>query len=168
MLLATWVDVTRLAGFESRCRVVRLREEGSKKETEGETQAEVLYQKFAWPQVEKVHTPMVGFELECSGPAVFDFLRLEAGVWRLFEADRKADIWVSVRPVVLDKFETPAGVHRQHFFEALPVHRHIKDGQLIDPASDRRCAFPDATAWRRSLNRQFEALIGRMLLGEDA
>ncbi|WP_374566542.1 AAA family ATPase [Ideonella sp.] len=172
MLLSAWTDVIKQAGFEQRCQVVSLREEGGRKETEGEAKSVPgPYQKSAWPRVEKVHPstegPMVGFEFECRGPAAYDFLRLEAGVWRLFEGDRKAEIWVAVRPVTLDKFDTPANVHRQHFFDALPVHRHIKGGQLIDPASDRRCEFPDARAWKRALDRQFEALIGRMLLGEE-
>lgn len=172
MLLSAWTDVIKQAGFEQRCQVVRLREEGGRKETEGETKSvHGPYQKSAWPRVEKVHPstegPVVGFEFDCRGPAAYDFLRLEAGVWRLFEGDRKAEIWVAVRSVTLDKFDTPANVHRQHFFDALPVHRHIKDGQLIDPASDRRCEFPDARAWKRALDRQFEALIGRMLLGEE-
>jgi predicted AAA+ superfamily ATPase len=168
MLLAAWVDVLQLAGVESRVQVVRLREEGGKKEAEAESKPQSPYVKFAWPQVEKLNTTLVGFEIECRGAAVYDFLRLEGGVWRLFEGDRKSDIWVSVRPSSLAQFQTPVGVHRQHFFDALPVHRQVKDGQLIDPDASWRCEFPDATAWRRALDRQFEALMGRMLLGEDA
>lgn len=182
MLLSAWVDVLHLAGFDTRCQVVRLRDESGEKEVEGQKaagqkaagqkaagqNAESPYRKFAWPQVEKIDTTLVGFEIECRGPAVFDFVRLEAGVWRWFEGDRKSDIFVSVRSVALDKFVSPANVHRQHFFDAMTVRRHIKEGQLIDLASDARCAFPDADAWKRSLDRQFEALMGRMLLGEDA
>lgn len=168
MLLAAWTDVLYLAGFETRVKVVRLRVEGGKKDGEENAGAEGPYVKFAWPQTEKIQTTIVGFEIECRGAAVYDFLRLEAGVWRQFEADRKSDIWVSVRPSSLDKFGTPENVHRQHFFDALPVHRHLKDGQLIDPKSDRRCEFPDAPAWKRALERQFEGLMGRMLIGEEA
>ena len=168
MLLAAWNDVMRLAGFETRVQAVRLREEGGRKEPESDDKPTSAYLKLAWPQVEKVDTPLVGFEIECRGAAVYDYLRLEAGVWRLFEGDRKSDIWVGVRPSPLGQVETPAGVHRQHFFDALPVHRQLKDGHLIDPHSDRRSAFPDATAWRHVLDQQFEALMGRMLLGEDA
>jgi predicted AAA+ superfamily ATPase len=168
MLLAAWVEVLQLAGFDSRVQVVRLREEGIKKEAEAENKQQSPYVKFAWPQVEKLNTTLVGFEIECRGTAVYDFLRLEGGAWRLFEGDRKSDIWVSVRPLPLGQFQTPVGVHRQHFFDALPVHRQIKDGQLIDPDTSWRCEFPDATAWRRALDRQFEALMGRMLLGDEA
>jgi hypothetical protein len=168
MLLAAWGDVLQLAGFEARVQVVRLREEGGKKEAETDNKPQSPYVKFAWPQVEKLNTTVVGFEIECRGAAVYDFLRLEGGVWRLFEGDRKSDIWVSVRPSSLAQFQTPVGVHRQHFFDALPVHRQVKDGQLIDPDASWRCEFPDATAWQRALDRQFEALMGRMLLGEDA
>jgi len=168
MLLTAWSDVLQVAGFEARVQVVRLREEGGKKETEAGDKPQSPYVKFAWPQIEKVNTPLVGFEIECRGAAVYDFLRLEGGVWRLFEGDRKSDIWIAVRPSSLGQFETPSGVHRQHFFDALPVHRQVKDGQLIDPGADWRCEFPDAAAWRRALDRQFEALMGRMLLGEDA
>jgi len=168
MLLAAWGDVLQLAGFEARVQAVRLREEGGRKEAEADDKPPSPYVKFAWPQVEKLDTPLVGFEIECRGAAVYDFLRLEGGVWRLFEGDRKSDIWVSVRPCTLGQFATPANVHRQHFFDALPVHRQVKDGQLIDPQAGWRCAFPDAGAWRVALDRQFEALMGRMLLGEEA
>lgn len=167
-LLQAWSNVLQLAGFETAVHVVRLREEGGKKEPGTDDKPASAYVKFAWPQVEKTATPLVGFEIECRGSAVHDFLRLEAGVWRLFEGDRKSDIWIAVRAVAQAQFETPAGVHRQHFFDALPVHRQVRDGQLIDVKTDARCAFPDADAWRRALDRQFEALMGRMLLGEDA
>jgi len=166
-LLEAWRNVVQLAGYETAVHVVRLREEGGKKDAEPDDKPASAYVKFAWPQVDRTATPLVGFEIECRGTAVYDFLRLEAGVWRLFEGDRKSDILVAVRCVAQAQFQTPAGVHRQHFFDALPVHRQVRDGQLIDPQADWRCAFPDADAWRRALERQFEALMGRMLLGED-
>ncbi|MEK8030520.1 AAA family ATPase [Ideonella sp. DXS29W] len=173
MLLEAWMALTRHAGLETRCRVVRLRQDPGQGHQAAAADAASdaapggPYVKFAWPQVEKAETTIVGYEFECRGPAVFDFLRQEAGVWRQFEGDRKSDIYVAIRPGGIDSFQTPGQVHRQHFFDALPVRRHLKDGHLVDVKTGLRCVFPDVHAWKRWLDVQFEALMGRMLIGDD-
>ena len=98
---------------------------------------------------------------------VFDYFRHEAGLWRIWEGDRKSDAWVAVRPCVLKEFQPPQNVHRQHFFDGLAVHRQLKGGQLSDLRATWRCSFPDEPSWQRLLDRHFEALMDRMLLGEE-
>lgn len=182
VLHQAWCEVAARAGFEARSQVVRLADEthrpapprepdaasdGPARNEEAAAARASAYRKFPWPQKEGRHALMVGFEIEFSGPAAFDYFRQEGGVWRLWEDDRKTDAWVSVRNQPLAEFETPHQVHRQHFFDGLPVHRQLKQGLLSDPDADWRCEFPDEFAWKRVLDQHFEALIDRMLLGED-
>ncbi len=167
MLYSAWIDVARLAGFACKSQVVRMGDEAPKKPQEGEPAPAGAYLKFPWPQVHGRQSPIVGYEIEMRGPAVFDYFRLESGLWRIWEGDRKSDAWVSVRKQTLAEFATPHNVHRQHFFDDMKMHRQLKLGQLSDPDADWRCAFPDESAWKRMLDRSFEALMERMLLGEE-
>ncbi len=157
MLLDAWTRTARLAGFECTAQVVRM-----------EDDPPGGYLKFPWPQDKGKQSPIVGFELELRGPAVYDYFGRESGLWRIWEEERKSDAWVSVRNVALADLKTPANVHRQHFFDGLPVHRQLKQGQLTDPQADGGCPFPDEFAWKRLLDRGFQALMGRMMLGEEA
>ena len=170
MLYAAWTDVARLAGFECKAQVVRLGDEPPKKAAAADDDAPPpsAYLKFPWPQEKGRQSPIVGYEIEMRGPAVYDYFRRESGVWRIWEEDRKTDAWVAVRKVPLGGFDTPQNVHRQHFFDGLAVHRQLKQGQLTDPHGDGPpCPFPDEFAWKRLLDHGFEALMGRMLVGED-
>ena len=38
---------------------------------------------------------------------------------------------------------------------------------LAAQQADWKTSFPDAPAWKRALDAQFDALMDRMLLGED-
>ena len=178
MLHTAWCGVAALAGFEHRSQVVRIDDDPKKAarprtddaqsdEGDDKTPPPSHYVKFPWPQKEGRQSTMVGFEIELKGPAVFDYFRRESGPWRVWEDDRKSDVWVSVRKVTLSQFDTPQNVHRQHFFDGLAPHRHVKQGVLTDPHADWRCPFPDDVMWKRTLDQQFEALVDRMLLGED-
>jgi DNA polymerase III delta prime subunit len=187
-LHAAWSGLATLAGFELRSQVVRLgdephkpspraaeaeeaaaekKREDKREDKRDEETAPSPYLKFPWPQTSSRKSLVVGFEIELKGPAVFDYFRRESGVWRIWEGDRKSDAWVSVRNTPLSGFETPANVHRQHFFDSRPVHRLLKQGVLSDPHADWRSPFPDEPAWKRLLDSQFDALMDRMLLGED-
>jgi len=168
LLHEAWREVARLAGFECRSQVVRLDDEPGKKVADGEAVPPGAYRKFPWPEPHERQSLVVGFEIELRGPAVFDYFRCESGVWRIHEEDRKSNAWVSVRKQPLAEFASPHNVHRQHFFDALTMHRQLKQGELSDAQADWHCDFPDAPAWKRLLDRHFDALIGRMLLGEDA
>jgi MoxR-like ATPase len=168
MLRDEWCEVARRAGFSVTVQVVRMGDDPPKKAVEDGEPPPSAYLKFRWPQVEARQSPIVGFEIEMRGPAVHDYFRLESGMWRIFDDDRKLDAWVAVRGVELRDFRTPDNVHRQHFFDSLAVHRQVKHGQLTDPHADWHCAFPDTAAWKQQLDRQFEALMGRMLLGEES
>lgn len=183
-LYAAWSELAALAGFEARSQVVRLGDEPQKPSPRATDAQEVAtdrkreekrdeeappspYLKFPWPQASSRKSLIVGFEIELKGPAVFDYLRREGGVWRIWEGDRKSDAWVSVLNKTLSTFETPTNVHRQHFFDNRPVHRQLKQGVLSNPQADWRCPFPDGHAWKRVLDDQLNALMDRMLLGED-
>ena len=169
MLHAAFSAQAVRAGFAIKAQVVRI----------GEAATPDTYRKTPWPPKPMAaktpatkpatarETPLVGYELELRGATVFDRFRNESGLWRVWEGDRKSDAWVAVRNVALDGFRTPKDVHRQHFFDALAVHRQLKGGQLSDPRADWRCDFPDEAAWQRLLDQRFEALIDRMLLGEE-
>jgi DNA polymerase III delta prime subunit len=181
-----WCELAALAGLEFRSQVVRLGDEPRKQappvdaeardekrddkreeKSEDETPPSP-YLKFPWPQASGRKSLIVGFEIELKGPAVFDYFRQESGVWRIWVGDRnKSDAWVSVRNDTLSGFETPHNVHRQHFFDSRPVHRFLRDGILAAQQADWRSPFPDAPAWKRALDAQFDTLMDRMLLGED-
>lgn len=182
LLYAAFSERASRAGFTAEAQVVRMGEEPNKPprpglagaKAPGEPAAEAAvppgdYQKFPWPQVQAMPRQglVVGYEIELRGTAVFDYFRNEAGLWRIWEGDRKSDAWVAVRRCALKEFQTPQNVHRQHFFDGLAVHRQLKGGQLADPRADWRCAFPDEPAWQRLLDQHFEALMDRMLLGEE-
>jgi hypothetical protein len=150
--------------------VVRMGDDPPKKSVEDEDSPPPgAYLKFPWPQAQAQgrQSPIVGFEIEVRGPVAYDYFRLESGMWRIFDDDRKLDALVAVRNLALDAFQTPENVHRQHFFDAMAVHRQLKHSQLRDPHADWHCAFPDTADWKRRLDRQFETLMSRMLLGED-
>lgn len=195
-LHAAWTEAAALAGFEVRSQVVRLgdepqkpsaraaelqqaaaerkregkpddRREDAKHDAREEEATPSQYLKFPWPQASGRKSLVVGFEIELRGPAVFDYFRGESGVWRIWEGDRKSDAWVSVLNKTLAAFATPTNVHRQHFFDSRPVHRVLKQGLLGAPQADWRSEFPDAPAWKRVLDNHFNALMDRMLLGED-
>lgn len=169
LLFTAFSELAARAGFSTNAQVVHIGEAA----TPGE------YRKSAWPpkpltgkapakpSAAREQPLVVGYEFELRGAAVFDFFRHESGMWRIWEGDRKSDAWVSVRNLALGEFRTPPEVHRQHFFDALTVHRQLKAGQLSDPRADWRCEFPDGAAWQRLLGLRFEALIDRMLLGEE-
>lgn len=182
-LHAAWCALAALAGFEVRSQVVRLGDEPhrpprpadadaappqKKRDEQEEAEAPASpYLKFPWPQASGRKSLVVGFEIELKGPAVFDYFRRESGVWRIWEGDRKSDAWVSVLNKTLSAFDTPTQVHRQHFFDARPVHRQLKQGVLSDPQTGWHTPFPDEPAWKRVLDARFDALMDRMLLGED-
>ena len=169
MLFAAFAGRAAAAGFAATAQVVRLPAEG-KKLPRVPAAAPTAYAKSAWPEppsAPRREDLVVGYEIELRGAAVFDYFRKEAGLWRVWSGDRKSDAWVAVRNVALGRFETPREVHRQHFFDDLPAHRQLKSGQLGDPRADWRCEFPDEPSWRRLLDRHFEALVDRMLLGEE-
>jgi hypothetical protein len=170
MLCTAFTDQAARAGFTMSAQVVHI----------GETATPGDYRKSPWPPKPVTgKTPtakpapareqplVVGYEVELRGAAVFDFFRNESGLWRIWDGDRKSDAWVAVRNLALGEFRTPPDVHRQHFFDALAVHRQLKGGQLSDPRADWRCDFPDGAAWQRLLGQRFEGLIDRMLLGEE-
>lgn len=172
LLYAAFSERARSAGFTVEAQVVRMGEEPAKPPRPGEPDAAVPagdYQKFPWPPAEARPRPglVVGYEIELRGAVVFDYFRNEAGLWRIWEGDRKSDAWVAVRPCVLKEFQIPQNVHRQHFFDGLAVHRQLKGGQLSDLRATWRCSFPDEPSWQRLLDRHFEALMDRMLLGEE-
>jgi hypothetical protein len=131
----------------------------------------VLYDKEDWPlPAGKVLPPkalVVGFELELRGPAVFDYLRSEGGLWRFWQGERKSDAWVVLRNQALEAFATPREVHRRRFFEAVPVHRQVKLGQLSDAAGGWRVDWPHAPLWKALLDRHFSRTMDRMLQGLD-
>jgi hypothetical protein len=182
LLFSAFSGRATAAGFTAKVRVVRMAEEAKKAPTsraaggpgqdqparEPAAQAGA-YLKWPWPEAPSALKKglVVGYEVELRGAAVFDYFRKEAGVWRIWEGDRKSDAWVAVRNSTLAEFQTPHGVHRQHFFDGLAAHRQLKASQLSDPQADWRCDFPDESAWRRLLDRHFEALMDRMLLGQE-
>jgi energy-coupling factor transporter ATP-binding protein EcfA2 len=168
MLRDEFCEVAQRAGFRCKTQVVRMGDDPPKKAVEDEDSPPPgAYLKFPWPQVQGRQSPIVGFEIEVRGPVAYDYFRLESGMWRIFDDDRKLDALVAVRNLALDAFQTPENVHRQHFFDAMAVHRQLKHSQLSDPHADWHCAFPDVADWKRRLDRQFETLMSRMLLGED-
>jgi predicted AAA+ superfamily ATPase len=186
LLHAAFSERAARAGFAADAQVVRLAEEPKKptKARPAEAAAAVpdapateapasTYRKFPWPAPPAAAGSVspqglvVGYEIELRGAAVFDYFRNEAGLWRIWEGDRKSDAWVAVRNCALDEFQTPSSVHRQHFFDGLGVHRQLKGGQLADPHAGWQCAFPDEAAWQRLLDQHFEALMDRMLLGQE-
>jgi hypothetical protein len=185
LLYTAFSERATRAGFTTKAQVVRMGEEPRKPprpraagvavadEPANQTTAPPgPYLKFAWPQAPAQAAPrhglVVGYEVELRGAAVFDYFRSEAGLWRTWGVgDRKSDAWVAVRNCTLNEFETPQGVHRQHFFDNISVHRQLKAGQLTDPHAGWHCGFPDEPAWQRLLDRHFDALMDRMLLGEE-
>ncbi|MCW7538707.1 AAA family ATPase [Aquabacterium sp. A7-Y] len=180
MLYEAWCELASLAGFELRSQVVRLVEDpkrgpGAREAASPADEAESgsaapsssVYRKLPWPQKERLQGTLVGYEIELTGPAVFDYFRHESGLWRIWEDDRKTDAWVSVHNLPLAEFKTPHNVHRQHFFDGQAVRRQLKQAVLLDPSADWRCEFPDPLAWKRVLDQQFDQLMDRMLLGEE-
>lgn len=156
------------AGFAATAQMVRL----------GDAAPPGSYLKSAWPPAPATSSQalVVGYEIELRGAAVFDYFRGEAGLWRIWakgdrsndkDSERKSDAWVAVRSGAQKEFVTPHNVHRQHFFDNIVVHRQLKGGQLTDPRTDWQCEFPDDAAWQRRLDLHFDALMDRMLLGEE-
>ena len=185
ILFPAFTELAQLAGLTVKVQVVRMSDEPPPKpprprdtapfvehdeDDEDKEKTEPLpppYLVYPWPQVGGKKTLIVGFELELRGPAVYDYFRAEGGVWRVWEGDRKSNVWVSVHNLPLEEFKSPAGVHRQHFFDGLEVHRHLKEGRLSDPRDDWHCAFPHSHEWKLQLDRTFGTRVDRMLLGED-
>lgn len=183
-LHSAWRELAELAGFAVSSRVVRLGEDTGKaaiaraneqqpaqagrREEKREDAAPSAYVKYSWPEQGSRKSVIVGFEMEIVGPAVFDYFRREAGLWRIWTGERKSDAWVSVLNTRQSAFDTPDQVHRQHFFDERAVHRQLRQGVLSDPAAGGwRCAFEPVHEWKGALDRQFDALMDRMLRGED-
>lgn len=187
-LLAAWRALAALAGWTLCVRVVWLRDpavptpsaaapaakpsravvdDGDEDDPEEEPP---LYDREVWPLPPGRSLPgrtvIVGHELELRGPAVFDQLRAEGGVWRLWQGDRKSDVWVAVHNQPGAELTTPRGVHRRLFFDARPVHRQIKQGCLSDVDNTWQVDWPDASQWKALLDRHFSRVIERMLQGE--
>ncbi len=177
MLREAWCELAAHAGFGLKMKVLRIDDSPKKParanpaadpENPGDEEpAAPPYLKFDWPQTEGKRTLVVGFELELRGPAVYDYLRCESGVWRFHEGDRKTDAWVSVRNVALERFETPPDVHRQHFFDGMAAHRVVKQGQLSAVDGAWQCPFPHVNEWKLVLDRSFAAIVDRMLQGAE-
>ncbi|MES2889806.1 MAG: AAA family ATPase [Pseudomonadota bacterium] len=194
-LLAAWSGLAALAGFTVQVQVVWLRDPQAKptpaalrpKNSRDDDDADAAereakegdddqpppaYLRELWPLPPGKTLPpqavVVGHELELRGSAVYDYLRAEGGLWRLWQGERKVDTWVAVHNQTGLDFQTPAGVHRRLFFNGLPVHRQVKQGQLSDGAGDWRVLdWPHAPLWRAQLDRQMAVTVDQMLLGDD-
>ena len=181
-----WQELAALAGWSLCTRVVWLRdaaapapelesvepeedEDGDDEERRKKPEP-VPYDREVWPlppgRALARSTVIVGYELELRGPAVFDQLRAEGGMWRLWQGERKSDAWVVVHNQKGEDFVTPRGVHRRLFFNAQPVHRQVKEGQLSDADGTWRVDWPHAPLWKALLDRHFGRVIERMLQGD--